>query len=226
MSYNRHTVQLDNFEGPLDLLLQLIDNQELNINDISIAKVTSDYLQAIKQLDYDHHSANTFLMLAVKLIRLKARALLDTKHTDDEVLSDELSLKKQLQTLQKYKQLAKKLELLFSSPMLVASSQRTIKSGQVNISISDIQRSYQQAISSAVPQKTPLRLKKQSTAQLRKMLLNNLQAQNTISLNNLSGLVNEPKESVTLFMLLLELIKSQKATYHATSATVEIGQLV
>lgn len=225
MSQAKYQVQLYNYEGPLDLLLQLIDNNQLNISDISIAKVTGDYLQTIKQIDYDHHSANSFLILAVRLIRLKAQMLLNTDNTDDETLVDSLSLSKQLKTLHKYKLLAKKLSDNFAHPMLTPKSKRNSVNHKaaIVIQVGELKSIYQDLLRTAVPVRQVMRLKKKSSMQLRKSLLQQLEEKQTYKLEDLTLLTSEPKETITLFLLLLELIKSQKAHYDSKQSSVEIG---
>lgn len=78
-----YSVRLDKFEGPLDLLLYLIRKNEIDIYDIPIARITSQYLQYIdlmRILDLD--VAGEFIMMAATLIRVKARLLLP-RQTDD-----------------------------------------------------------------------------------------------------------------------------------------------
>ena len=72
-----YPVKLDNFEGPLDLLLFLIRKNELNIQDIPIAPITDqylDYLALMRELDLD--TACEFLLLAATLIHIKSKMLL------------------------------------------------------------------------------------------------------------------------------------------------------
>src|SRR5947207_13905457 len=75
-------VKLDNFEGPLDLLLHLIRTNEVNIHDIPIALITSQYLDAIalmQELDLD--VAGEFLVMAATLIHIKSKMLLPRPET-------------------------------------------------------------------------------------------------------------------------------------------------
>jgi segregation and condensation protein A len=72
-----YPVHLDNFEGPLDLLLHLIKRHELNIYDIPIAKVTAQYLAYIDLMqDLNLDVAGEFLVMAATLIHIKSRMLL------------------------------------------------------------------------------------------------------------------------------------------------------
>jgi len=82
-----YRVQLDVFSGPLDLLLYLVRRDELDIQDIPIARVTEQYLEYVKLLEVlDPNAAGEFLVLASTLIELKSRALLPSPplEADDE----------------------------------------------------------------------------------------------------------------------------------------------
>jgi len=75
-------VRLSNFEGPLDLLLHLIKKNELNVHDIPIALITSQYLDTIalmQELDLD--VAGDFLVMAATLIHIKSKLLLPRPET-------------------------------------------------------------------------------------------------------------------------------------------------
>lgn len=107
-----YRVQLDVFEGPLDLLLHLIEKQELDITKISLAKVTDQYLDYIARLE--HIRAETladFLVMAAKLLLIKSRALLpappQTEGEEEEEIGDDLV--RQLQEYKRYKELARQL---------------------------------------------------------------------------------------------------------------------
>lgn len=72
-----YTVHLDNFEGPLDLLLHLIRREEMNIYDIPIARITEQYLEIIRDLSaIDVDRASEFLVMAATLLGIKSRMLL------------------------------------------------------------------------------------------------------------------------------------------------------
>ncbi len=70
-------IRLENFSGPLDLLLHLIKTNEMDIYDIQVVAITKQYLAIIeqmKQLDLD--AAGEFLLMAATLIHIKSRMLL------------------------------------------------------------------------------------------------------------------------------------------------------
>lgn len=72
------SLQLDNFEGPFDLLLRLIGKHELDITTISLARITDEFLQFVKTLDAKREidSASEFLVVAATLLDLKIMTLL------------------------------------------------------------------------------------------------------------------------------------------------------
>jgi segregation and condensation protein A len=75
-------IRLDNFEGPLDLLLHLIRKHEVNIYDIPIALITTQYLEAIQLLqELNLDMAGEFLVMAATLIHIKSRMLLPRPET-------------------------------------------------------------------------------------------------------------------------------------------------
>ncbi len=70
-------VQLDHYEGPLDLLLDLIRKQQINIYDIPIARITQQYLEYVqKAMDLDIELSAEFVYMAATLIHIKSRMLL------------------------------------------------------------------------------------------------------------------------------------------------------
>src|SRR5436189_459965 len=75
-------VKLENFEGPLDLLLHLIKKNEVNVHDIPIALITAQYLETIalmQELDLD--VAGDYLVMAATLIHIKSKMLLPRPET-------------------------------------------------------------------------------------------------------------------------------------------------
>lgn len=80
-----YTVHLDRFEGPLDLLLYLIQRDEIDIYDIPIAHITEHYLSFIKDLDVlNLEKAGEFLVMASTLMRIKARFLLPLQRPEED----------------------------------------------------------------------------------------------------------------------------------------------
>ncbi len=93
-------LKLDKFEGPLDLLLQLIEKEELNITEVAIAKVTEQFFLYLDKLESNRpEKLADFLVVATKLIHLKSHSLLQYAMPEPEdtgpALADQLKLYKQ-----------------------------------------------------------------------------------------------------------------------------------
>src|SRR5262245_30660754 len=105
-----YTVQLPAFEGPLDLLLRLIEREELDITTIALAQVADAYLAQVRALDApDPAALSAFLVIAAKLLLIKSRALLPRPEIPkgaDESIDEGVELARQLREYQRYKQAA------------------------------------------------------------------------------------------------------------------------
>jgi len=106
-------VQLDAFEGPLDVLLHLIRSQKMEIFDIPMATITAQYFEIIKsnQLE-DLDTAGDYLVMASTLMQLKSRMLLPRPETDDEgnPIDPREELVAQLIAYEQYRLLAEELD--------------------------------------------------------------------------------------------------------------------
>lgn len=78
-------VEIDRFQGPMDLLLHLIRTQDIDVFDIPIARITDQFLQAIRGIQaHDLDSAGEFLEMAATLIRIKAQMLLPRSSEEED----------------------------------------------------------------------------------------------------------------------------------------------
>jgi segregation and condensation protein A len=82
----RFTVKLANFEGPFDLLLQLIGKHKLDVTEVALHKVTDEFIAYIRAMgdDWDLDEASEFLLVAATLLDLKAARLLPAADVEDE----------------------------------------------------------------------------------------------------------------------------------------------
>ena len=80
-----YRVRLDQFEGPLDLLLFFVRRDELDVHDIPIARIADEYLEAVRAIEQvDLDAAADFVYTAALLIQIKARMLLPRPDLDDD----------------------------------------------------------------------------------------------------------------------------------------------
>lgn len=112
-SHPIYAVKLDGFEGPLDLLLHLIQKEEMDIYDIQIAKITDRYLEYVnlmEQLDLD--LASDFLVMAATLLQIKSHSILPKNEVKSEhTIGNQEQLVQQLLEYKRYKEAAKVLDI-------------------------------------------------------------------------------------------------------------------
>ena len=115
-------VQLDVFEGPLDLLLHLIRTQELDIRDIPIARVTRQYLDYLQFMrDLNMNVAGEYLVMAATLIHIKSRMLLPEEDSADAV-TEEDPREELVRDLLQYEQFKQAAHMLHEKEILEQSS--------------------------------------------------------------------------------------------------------
>ena len=105
--------ELEQFQGPLDVLLELIEREKLDITEVSLAKITDQFLAYIDRNQDIHleHLAG-FLSIATRLILIKSRALLPVLTFTEEEEESIHDLEEHLRLYQLYREQAKKLDAL------------------------------------------------------------------------------------------------------------------
>lgn len=105
---------IGDYEGPLDLLLHMIKQSKMEIENINIYEITSQYIEYIKEMqDLNLDIASEYLVMAAELIEMKSKALLPKKEIEEEEEANpEEELKKRLLEYKKYKESTEKFKEL------------------------------------------------------------------------------------------------------------------
>lgn len=119
-----YTVKLEKFEGPLDVLLDLIQDQELDITQVALAKVTEQYISYIYSQYHKIEARELvdFLVIASKLLLIKSRALLPMFLQEDD--DDGYALERQLKIYREYFEASKAIEKLILKKQFCFSRER------------------------------------------------------------------------------------------------------
>lgn len=121
--------KLDTFEGPLDLLLTLIQKNKVSIYDIPIFEITEQYLEAIEGIeDADLDNASEFLVMASHLLYIKSKMLLPKNEEEEEEEDPREELARRLIEYQEFKKASKELRKSeFSTKYMVFREAEKIK---------------------------------------------------------------------------------------------------
>lgn len=133
------TFKLENFNGPLDLLLTLVKKSKLEIEDIEISKLTEQYLEIMKDISkVDMEVASEFIEYAALLIEIKSKKLLPKVETqEDDELDPEYILKLRLREYQMFKEVNEKLKNLESNDKFYKAPEK--EANKYRVVIKDMQ---------------------------------------------------------------------------------------
>lgn len=108
-----YKVKLKSFEGPFDLLVYLIESARMDIYDIKVSEITSEYLAYLKILDEkDIMVAEEFMVLAATLIEIKSKMILPRTNLEGEIILDEDPRTELVERILEYKRYKKASEIL------------------------------------------------------------------------------------------------------------------
>lgn len=117
---NQYIVKTEHFEGPLDVLLSLIEKRKLLINQVSLATVTEEFMEHIESLNAPEFikEKTSFVVVASILLLIKARSLLPTIAVTEEETEDIADLERRLKTLEFIRSISKKIEAKFGKNII------------------------------------------------------------------------------------------------------------
>lgn len=226
------TIKLQVFEGPLDLLLHLLDKNKVNIYDIPIVEITNQYMEYIAEMKrQDLNVMSEFLVMAATLIDIKSKMLLPAKETEEEEEGDpRAELVQQLLEYKMYKCMAYELRdrqldadrMMFKKPTIppeVAEYEEpvNIKDLMADVTLAKLNGIFKSIIKKQADKIDPVRSKfgrieKEEVSLADKMtwLENYCMAHSHFSFRSLLEAQAGKMEIVVTFLAILELMKMGK----------------
>ena len=216
-----YKVQLNNFEGPIDLLLYFIRRDELDIYDIPIAYITKEFMIVIKKWDeLNMIIAGEFIVMASTLMRIKVKMMLPRKELDElgEIIDPRSELMYQLIEYKRFSDAAKMLsELAINRNMSYTRSlayEEFIKEDFVesfsseHISLFDLAKIFKEVmenrpvISEFELKREPIKLENQ-----KRRILDLFGEGKNLTFNKIIKILKTRYEIILTFLVILELIK-------------------
>ena len=238
-----YKVDLEIFEGPLDLLLYLIRREELDIYDIPIGRITEQYmkyLDLMRQLNLD--VAGEFIVMAATLMVIKSRMMLPVDRrqtdegTDEEWVDPRLDLVRQLIEYKKFKDAAGKLaeyEALTQESFDYGGGRPKFEKtaadaadALASIDMFDLLTAFQEVLArlNEVPQEE-LKGMRWSVPDKMDMILERSRAEGQISFSTLFTARSPRGEVIVTFLALLELLRQHRVIVYQNDAFHEITVL-
>ncbi|HKJ45111.1 MAG TPA: segregation/condensation protein A [Balneolales bacterium] len=221
-----YRVQLQNFEGPLDLLLFFIKRDELDIYDIPISYITEQFFEYIHFLDeLDLSIASEFILMASTLMAIKAKMMLPVTgdgEEDEFEMDPRYELVQALLEYKRFKEMAEEMSVMdhktrqryyrgFLEPDILEPE---VDNGEVlkNVTLFDLMAAFKKVMSQVVKddvfhkvERIPTNIEEQS-----KYIIGQLKFQGRLSFLDLCASLKHKIKMVVTFLASLELIKEQK----------------
>ncbi|OGR43818.1 MAG: hypothetical protein A2X35_08885 [Elusimicrobia bacterium GWA2_61_42] len=220
-------IHLENFEGPLDLLMHLIKKNNLDIYDIPISQITAEYLQYLEVMkSLNLEVAGEFLVMAATLMQVKAKMLLPAPEpAEGENGPDPRSaLVSMLEEYQRYKEASKEMNTRFArfkdafyrgSP--VFSSEEKYLDLDFHALMDAVKRAFERAEPSHGVDADPFPIDSR-VAKIQKML----EGREWLLLDDIFASETKRLGVITCFMALLELVKQRKIVVSQDEAYSEV----
>jgi segregation and condensation protein A len=221
-----YTISLPTFEGPLDVLLRLIERAELDITTISLAHVADQYLEHVRTLDIpDTRALADFVALASRLLLIKSHALLPRSATAQArkgaaAEKDARALVQQLREYQRYKKAARLFKrwqdegrqtFPHTAPLRVVVQPHF---PPLQHTVADLERAMRQrkrpAAAQAAPAATLTLVRRLSVGEVVTRVDSHLTARPSIPLDALLSQTSTRQEIVVTFWAVLELLKQRR----------------
>jgi segregation and condensation protein A len=210
-----YDVHLDTFEGPLDLLLHLVRKTDLEIQEIQVSEITTEYLaylDTIQNLDLD--TAGDFLVMASTLMQIKAKMLHPDNEKDKEDADIELDkIKERLLEYQKYKEVSKLLsnkEQEYSQTYYRPEPKIPEQEYEIDATIYDLVKSFQNALKTLPEEVREIMYKEIPIETKIREILDILEGKQYLTFSEIAKIQKSRSAMVVCFMAILELVKNKQ----------------
>jgi segregation and condensation protein A len=232
-------VHLEIYEGPLDLLLDLIRRQQLNIHDIPIARITAQYLEYLQRAsDLNIELGADFVYMAATLIQIKSKLLLPRDPELEKIMPEgdpREELVNKLLEHERFQNAAEMLqqkrmleEAVWSNPQMKDFLNEDDGSGDLNVSLYDLVRTLQTILERA-KSRPMFQIGKEDVTvpdmirYLRSALLEDAGSEDTVSATKLFERQHSRRAMICLFLAILEMVRMQAVTLIQQEAFSDIG---
>jgi segregation and condensation protein A len=218
-----YEVRIKNFSGPLDLLLKLVEEKDLEITEISLKEVTEDFLSYLSQKDFiPTEELADFLVIASTLILIKSKAILPSLSFTKEEEQEIIELENRLKLYKIFKEKSQKIKEILENGFFLFSRIPKIENIDYffppkNFSVNKLKEAFQK-ISSGLEIKEPLAEKKikkivslkNRIEELIEIFKNkNLKEKNRFQLKDLVKEKEDKLDLIITFLALLHLVKEK-----------------
>lgn len=231
-NYAGFTIRAGSFEGPYDLLLDLIDKRKLSVSELSLAQVTDDYIAFVRGHEaFPMEDAAQFIGVAATLLLIKSKSLIPELELSSEEEEDVDDLTRRLALYEKVREARQELSLIFGKRMMLSAGERAAEpmfAPSRDLTLENLSNALKNAILALekAEEKLPeVRVRPLVTIEeMMDTLLNRVQRAMTLSFKEFSQGSAEKVEVIVSFLALLELVKqgAVEAAQHGSFEDIRI----
>lgn len=228
------TVRTDAYEGPLELIIELIEKRKLLVNELSLAQVTDDFISYIQNGEqFPMEDATNFINVAATLVLIKSRSLLPDLELSDEEQEDVRDLERRLKLYETARNAARDLGRLFGRRMMHSRGERepdAVFAPSRDMTLEAIEQAVTALLASKEKEEKLPEVRLKPLVSIEEMmddLRGRVERALTVSFKEFTGDKKEKVEVIVSFLALLELVKmgTVEAAQHSAWGDIKITNL-
>lgn len=208
------SIKTDSYEGPFEILLDLIEARKLLVNDLALASITEDYIQHVRtQETFPVEETASFIQIAATLLLIKSKSLIPDLILTEEENADVDDLKHRLEAYEKVREAARELARIFGKSVMLKAGERLPEpffAPSRDLSKDALAEALARVLAAreAVEELPEARVKPLiSIEEVMSDLAKRVQSALTLSFKDFAGDKKEKVEIIVSFLALLELVK-------------------
>lgn len=214
LSKTRFSIKTDSYEGPFEVLLDLIEARKLLVNELTLANITEDFIQHVRaQTTFPVEETANFIQIAATLLLIKSKSLIPDLMLTEEEDADVEDLKRRLAAYEKIREASRELARLYGRSVMVQAGERPVEpmfSPSNDLTKGGLAEALARVLSAreAVEELPEARVKPLVTIEeMMDQLAKRVQSAMTLSFKDFAGGTRERVEIIVSFLALLELVK-------------------
>lgn len=207
-------IKTEAYEGPFELLLDLIEKRQLSINELSLAQVTDDYIQHVRgHGTFPMEDAAQFIGVAATLLLIKSKSLIPELELTGDEEEDMDDLKRRLAEYERVREMMRELSRIFGKRVMVSAGERApevVFSPARDLTLARIESALADALTALEKEEQLPEARVRPMVTIEEMmdtLLTRVQKAMTISFKDFAAGSKEKVEVIVSFLALLELVK-------------------
>lgn len=208
------SIKTDSYEGPFEVLLDLIEARKLLVNDLALANITEDYIQHVHtQTAFPVEETANFIQIAATLLLIKSKSLIPDLALSEEENADVEDLKRRLAAYEKVREAARELSRIYGRHVMAAEGERApevVFAPSNDLSAEALAEALARVLAAreVVEELPEARVKPLVTIEeMMDQLAKRVQSAMTLSFKDFAGSQKEKVEVIVSFLALLELVK-------------------